>query len=122
MEYVRNICITNEEFQEILASGHDCDMYLKICSLIGVLFGTTLFLMTNRLLTHQNEIDNLTQVKRSLMDHIATLEDELTLLYTQEEEEEEEEEEKEQEDAQEKAASEDLQVTSDLSDKEPHED
>ena len=120
MEYVRNICITNEEFQEILTSGHDCDMYLKICSLIGVLFGTTLFLMTNRLLTHQNEIDNLTQVKRSLMDHIATLEDELTLLYTQEEEEEEEE--KEQEDAQEKAASEDLQVTSDLSDKEPHED
>jgi hypothetical protein len=78
--------------------------------------------MTHCLLNQQLEIDNLTQVKRSLMEHISNLEDELTQLYTQEEEEEAEEEEQGEEDAQEKALSEDLHPISDLSDKEPHED
>jgi septal ring factor EnvC (AmiA/AmiB activator) len=131
MEYIRNICITQQDFHEILASGYDCDMYLKMSSLIGAVFGTTLLLMTHHLLNQKLEIDNLTQVKRSLMEHISNLEDELTQLYTQEEEEKEEEEEEEeekeekeeeQEDAQDKALSEDLHPTSDLSDKEPHED
>ena len=121
MEYVRNICITHEEFHDILSSGYDCDMYLKFSSLIGALLGTTLLLLTNRLLNQQNEIDNLIQVKRSLMEHVSNIENELTQLYTQGEEEEEEEEE-EQEDAQEKALSEDLHPISDLSDKEPHEE
>ena len=122
MEYVRNICITQQEFHDILATGHDCDMYLKMSSLIGAVFGSALLLMTHRLLNQQLEIDNLTQVKRSLMEHISNLEDELTQLYTQEEEEEAEEEEQGEEDAQEKALSEDLHPISDLSDKEPHED
>ena len=124
MEYVRNICISHQDFHDILSSGYDCDMYLKMSSLIGALLGTTLLLLTNRLLNQQHEIDNLTQVKRSLMEHISNVENELTQLYTQgeEEEEEDEKEEEDQEDAQEKALSEDLHPTSDLSDKEPHED
>ena len=121
MEYIRKICITQQEFHDILASGYDCDMYLKMFSLIGAVFGSGLLLMTHHLLNQRLEIDNLTQVKRSLMEHISNLEDELTQLYTQEEEEEDEKVE-EQEDAQEKAVSEDLHPISDLSDKEPHED
>jgi len=97
-------------------------MYLKMSSLIGAVFGSGLLLMTHHLLNQRLEIDNLTQVKRSLMEHISNLENELTQLYTQEEEEEEKEEEEQQEDAQEKSVSEDLHPTSDLSDKEPHED
>ena len=122
MEYIRKICITQQEFHDILASGYDCDMYLKMFSLIGAVFGSGLLLMTHHLLNQKLEIDNLTQVKRSLMEHISNLEDELTQLYTQEEEEEDEKVEEEQEDAQEKAVSEDLHPISDLSDKEPHED
>lgn len=122
MEYVRNICISHQDFHDILSSGYDCDMYLKMSSLIGAVFGSALLLMTHHLLNQRLEIDNLTQVKRSLMEHISNLENELTQLYTQEEEEEEKEEEEQQEDAQEKAVSEDLHPTSDLSDKEPHED
>ena len=122
MEYIRKICITQQEFHDILASGYDCDMYLKMFSLIGAVFGSGLLLMTHHLLNQRLEIDNLMQVKRSLMEHISNLEDELTQLYTQEEEEEDEKVEEEQEDAQEKAVSEDLHPISDLSDKEPHED
>ena len=126
MEYIRKICITQQEFHDILASGYDCDMYLKMFSLIGAVFGSGLLLMTHHLLNQRLEIDNLTQVKRSLMEHISNIENELAQLYTQEEEEEEEEEkekeEEDHEDAQEKAVSEDLHPISDLSDKEPHED
>jgi hypothetical protein len=123
MEYVRNICVTQQEFHDILASGYDCDMYLKMSSLIGAVFGSVLLLMTHHLLNQKLEIDNLTQVKRSLMEHISNLEEELTQLYTlNTQEDEEEAEEEEQEDVQDKALSEDLHPTSDLSDTEPHED
>jgi hypothetical protein len=123
MEYVRNICITQQEFHDILSSGYDCDMYLKMSSFIGAVFGSVVLLMTHHLLNQKLEIDNLTQVKRSLMEHISNLEEELTQLYTlNTQEDEEDAEEEEQEDVQDKALSEDLHPTSDLSDKEPHED
>jgi hypothetical protein len=88
MEYERNICISSDDFNTLLASGYDCDMYLKMSALLGGFFGGLLLIMVNRFLIKQSEIDNLLQVKKSLMEHIVALEDELTKAYTKEEEEE----------------------------------
>ena len=96
MEYDRNICITTEDFNTLLASNYDCDMYLKISSLFGGFFAGLLLLLTNRFLNQQNELDNLRQVKKSLMEHIVALEDELTDAYTKEEEQEEQKEQEEE--------------------------
>jgi len=97
MEYVRNICISQEDFQNLLASGYDSDLYFKLLALATSFLGVSLLITVNMILDKQREVDGLAGVKNSLMKHIQTLEEELTEKYTEEEEEEEEEEEKEEE-------------------------
>ena len=97
MEYVRNICISQEDFQNLLASGYDSDLYFKLLALATSFLGVSLLVAVNMILDKQREVDGLAGVKNSLMKHIQTLEEELTEKYTEEEEEEEEAEEEEAE-------------------------
>jgi septal ring factor EnvC (AmiA/AmiB activator) len=59
--------------------------------------GCSLVAVVHQYLSLQTEFDRLVQVKKSLMDHITSLEEELTTVYANEKEEEEEEEEQEEE-------------------------
>jgi hypothetical protein len=93
MEYSRNICVELEDFNALLASGHDCDMYLKMSCLFAGLFGGVVIVMADYIVNQSKEIKSLRQVKLSLMEHISALEHELTQAYTNEEEEEEAEKE-----------------------------
>jgi hypothetical protein len=95
MEYVRNICISQEDFQNLLASGYDSDLYFKLLALATSFLGVSLLVAVNMILDKQREVDGLAGVKNSLMKHIQTLEEELTEKYTEEEEEEEEKEDEE---------------------------
>jgi fructose/tagatose bisphosphate aldolase len=98
MEYVQKICIEREDLNNLLASGHDCTTYLHMSIFFTTILGFSLVGTVLHALSLQKEIDGINQVKKSLMDHIVTLEAELTALYANEDGEEEEQEE-EQEDA-----------------------
>jgi hypothetical protein len=102
MEYSRKICIELEDFNNLLASGHDCTMYLNFSLFFTTLMGFSLVAIVHQFLALQKENDGLVQVKKSLMDHIVTLEAALTDAYANEEQEQEQEEEQEQEQEQEK--------------------
>ena len=91
MEYVRNICISQQEFHELLMSSHDYDTYFKLSTFLGGLFCVSLVIASNIILNKQREIEGLLGVKASLMEHIMSLEDELTQKYADEVEEAEEE-------------------------------
>ena len=102
MEYVQKICIEREDFNNLLALGHDCTTYLNMSLFFTSLMGCSLVAVVHQYLSLQTEFDRLVQVKKSLMDHITSLEEELTAVYAnekeQEDEEEQEEEEQEEED------------------------
>jgi len=99
MEYVQKICIEREDLNNLLASGHDCTTYLHMSIFFTTILGFSLVGTVLHALSLQKEIDGINQVKKSLMDHIVTLEAELTALYANEDEEEEEQEEEQQEDS-----------------------
>jgi hypothetical protein len=88
MEYTRQICIDSLDFDELLKQNHDGRMFLNMSCLLNFIFGAAVVALgnyaTNRLLA----IDHLQQEKRSLMDLVVTLEDELTAKYVEEDEEE----------------------------------
>jgi len=106
MEYSRKICVELEDFNNLLASGHDSTMYLNFSLFFNSLLGFSFLAIVHQFLALQKENDGLLQVKKSLMDHIVTLEAELTDAYANEEQEQEQEQEqvqeKEQEQEQEK--------------------
>jgi len=97
MEYTQKICLERMEFHDLLASGHNCATYLNFSLFFTTLLGFSFLGGIHYCLSLQNEIDGLVQVKKSLMDHIVTLEAELTAAYAEEEQEEKQEQEQEQE-------------------------
>ena len=101
MEYSRNICVELEDFNALLASGNDCDMYLKMSCLFAGLFGGVVIVMADYIVNQSKEIKSLRQVKLSLMEHVSALEHELTQAYTKDEEAEEQAVEEEVEEAEE---------------------
>ena len=107
MEYVPKICIEREDFNNILAFQHDCTSYLHISIFFVAILGFSVAGVVLHVVSLQKDIDGLNQVKKSLMEHITSLEEELTAVYEneegqeqeqQQEQEEEEEEEEEEED------------------------
>ena len=101
MEYTQKICLERVEFHDLLASGHDCATYLNFSLFFTTLLGFSFLGGIHYCLSLQNEIDGLVQVKKSLMDHIVTLEAELTAAYAEVQQEQEEQQEQEQEQEQE---------------------
>ena len=100
MEYSQKICIERVEFHDLLASGNDCAMYLNFSLFFTTLLGFSFLGGIHYCLSLQNEIEGLVQVKKSLMEHIYTIEQELTAVYAevqQQEQEEDQEQEQEQE-------------------------
>ena len=97
MEYSRKICVELEDFNNLLASGHDSTMYLNFSLFFTSLLGFSFLAIVHQFLALQKENDGLLQVKKSLMDHIVTLEAELTDAYANEEQEQEQEQEQEKE-------------------------
>jgi hypothetical protein len=97
MEYVQKICIEREDLNNLLASSHDCTTYLNMSLFFTSLMGCSLVAVVHQYLSLQTEFDRLVQVKKSLMDHITSLEEELTAVYANEQQEAEEEEQEEQE-------------------------
>ena len=73
--------------------------------------GCSLVAVVHQYLSLQTEFDRLVQVKKSLMDHITSLEEELTAVYANEKEEQEEEEQEEEEQEEEEEEQEDLTDT-----------
>ena len=123
MEYTQKICIEREDFNNILASGHDCAMYLNFSLFFTTLLGFSFLGGIHYCLSLQNEIDGLVQVKKSLMDHIRTLEEELTAAYSKEEQEQEQEQVEEQEQEQVEEQVEEQEPLDDLAeDTKPHAD
>ena len=126
MEYVQKICIEREDLNNLLASGHDCTTYLHMSIFFTTILGFSLVGTVLHALSLQKEIDGINQVKKSLMDHIVTLEAELTALYANEdgeEEEQEEEQEEQQEEEQEDATETKHEELDDLAeDTKPHVD
>lgn len=101
MEYVPKICIEREDFNNLLALGHNCTTYLNMSLFFTSLMGCSLVAVVHQYLSLQTEFDRLVQVKKSLMDHITSLEEELTALYANEQQEGQEENEDEEEEEQE---------------------
>ena len=101
MEYVQKICIEREDLNNLLASSHDCTTYLNMSLFFTSLMGCSLVAVVHQYLSLQTEFDRLVQVKKSLMDHITSLEEELTALYANEQQEGQEENEDEEEEEQE---------------------
>jgi hypothetical protein len=100
MEYVQKICIEREDLNNLLASSHDCTTYLNMSLFFTSLMGCSLVAVVHQYLSLQTEFDRLVQVKKSLMDHITSLEEELTAVYANEQQEgQEEQEEQEAEEA-----------------------
>jgi len=97
MEYVQKICIEREDLNNLLASSHDCTTYLNMSLFFTSLMGCSLVAVVHQYLSLQTDFDRLVQVKKSLMDHITSLEEELTAVYANEQQEAEEEEQEEQE-------------------------
>ena len=89
MEYTQKICIEREDFNNLLATGYDCSMYLNFSLFFTTLLGFSFLGGIHYCLSLLNEIEGLVQVKKSLMDHIRTLEEELTAAYSKEEQEQE---------------------------------
>jgi hypothetical protein len=119
MEYNHKICIERVEFHNLLASGHDCAMYLNFSLFFATLLGFSFLGGIHYCLSLQNEIEGLVQVKKSLMDHIVTLEAELTTAYAEAEQPQEQEQEQEEEQEEEQGQDE----LDDLADEtKPHED
>jgi hypothetical protein len=98
MEYTQKICLERMEFHDLLASGNDCAMYLNFSLFFTTLLGFSFLGGIHYCLSLQNEIDGLVQVKKSLMEHIYTLEQELTAAYAEEEQEEQEQEQEQEQD------------------------
>jgi hypothetical protein len=98
MEYNQKICFERVEFHDLLASGHDCATYLNISLFFTTLLGFSFLGGVHYCLSLQNEIDGLVQVKKSLMEHIHSLEEELRAVYTEDEQEQEQEEKEELDD------------------------
>jgi hypothetical protein len=92
MEYNQKICLERVEFHDLLASGHDCATYLNFSLFFATLLGFSFLGGVHYCLSLQNEIDGLVQVKKSLMEHIYSLEEELRAKYTEDEQEQEQEE------------------------------
>jgi Ran GTPase-activating protein (RanGAP) involved in mRNA processing and transport len=116
MEYVQKICIEREDLNNLLASSHDCTTYLNMSLFFTSLMGCSLVAVVHQYLSLQTEFDRLVQVKKSLMDHITSLEAELTAVYANEQQEEQqenedEEEEDEEEDEEEAEEAEDVTDT-----------
>ena len=93
MEYDQKICLERVEFHDLLASGHDCATYLNFSLFFTTLLGFSFLGGVHYCLSLQNEIDGLVQVKKSLMEHIYSLEEELRAKYTEDEQEQEQEQE-----------------------------
>ena len=96
MEYNQKICLERVEFHDLLASGHDCATYLNFSLFFTTLLGFSFLGSVHYCLSLQNEIDGLVQVKKSLMEHIYSLEEELRAKYTEDEQEQEQEQEQEE--------------------------
>jgi hypothetical protein len=126
MEYNQKICIERVEFHDLLASGNDCAMYLNFSLFFTTLLGFSFLGGIHYCLSLQNEIEGLVQVKKSLIDHIYTLEHELTAAYAEVQQEQEQEQEDEQEEEQEQGQEEEQeqeQEQDDLAeDTKPHAD
>jgi hypothetical protein len=87
MEYSHRICIEREEFHDLLTSGHDCATFLNISLFVIGILGFSLVGSVHFMLSLQKEFDGLVQVKKSLMEHIVTLEEELTETHAHSEKE-----------------------------------
>lgn len=83
MDYLPKICLELEEFHMILAANHDCTIYTNISFLLSTVLGISLITFVGCYTSLQNEIDSQEQVKKSLMEHIQSLEKELTKFHTQ---------------------------------------
>ena len=136
MEYVPKICIEREDFNNLLAFHHDCTSYLHMSIFFVAILGFSVAGVVLHVVSLQKDIDGLNQVKKSLMEHITSLEEELTAVYEneegqeqeqqqeqgEEEEDEEQEQEQEQEDVTDTKVAED-EVLDDLAeDTKPHAD
>jgi len=95
MEYNQKICIERVEFHDLLASGHDCSTYLNFSLFFSSLLTFSFLGGIHYCLSLHNEINGLVQVKKSLMEHIHTLEEELTAVYAAQEKEQEQEQDQE---------------------------
>ena len=132
MEYTQKICIEREEFHSLLTSAHDYATYLNFSLFFTTLLGFSFLGGIHYCLSLQNEIEGLVQVKKSLMDHIVTLEAELTAAYAEVQQEQEEqvqeqeqelEQEQEQEQDQEQEQEQEQEELNDLAeDTKPHAD
>ena len=83
MEYFNKICIELEDFHKILAENYDYDMYMKMFFILSTILGISLATVVSLHISLQNEITSQEQVKKSLMEHIESLENELTKFHTQ---------------------------------------
>jgi sensor domain CHASE-containing protein len=83
MDYLPKICLELEEFHTILAANHDCTIYTNISFLLSTVLGISLITFVGCYTSLQNEIDSQEKVKKSLMKHIESIEDELTKFHTQ---------------------------------------
>ena len=100
-------------------------MYLNFSLFFTTLLGFSFLGGIHYCLSLQNEIEGLVQVKKSLMDHIVTLEAELTAAYAevQQEDEQEQAQEHEQEQEQEQGQEQEQEELNDLADDtKPHAD
>lgn len=83
MDYLPKICLELEEFHSILAANHDCTIYTNISFLLSTVLGISLITFVGCYTSLQNEIESQEKVKKSLMKHIESIEDELTKFHTQ---------------------------------------
>ena len=121
MEYMNKICIELEDFHKILAENYDYDMYMKMFFILSTILGISLATVVSLHISLQNEITSQEQVKKSLMEHIASLEEELTKFHIQAEsikeiEEMEQEGQEEQEEQEGQEEQEEQEVKDDLDD------
>ena len=116
MEYTQKICIEREEFHSLLTSAHDYATYLNFSLFFTTLLGFSFLGGIHYCLSLQNEIEGLVQVKKSLMDHIVTLEVELTAAYAEVQQEQEQKQEQEQEQEQEQVEAQVEEQEQELSD------
>jgi hypothetical protein len=130
MEYVPKICIEREDFNNLLAFNHDCTSYLHMSIFFVAILGFSVAGVVLHVVSLQKDIDGLNQVKKSLMEHITSLEEELTAVYENEEgqeqeqqqEQEEEEEDEEQEDVTDTKVAEEELLDDLTEDTKPHAD
>lgn len=107
MEYVPKICIEREDFNNLLAFQHDCTSYLHMSIFFVAILGFSVAGVVLHVVSLQKDIDGLNQVKKSLMEHITSLEEELTAVYENEEGQEQEQQQDQEEEEQEQEQEED---------------